>query len=105
MRKRVGLQPITVLAGVLLLVSWPSAASKNFLPDVIFKGSSLNGWQTIGGAEWRAENGEIIGVPKPGGWLLLDRRIRTSRFFSSFRCAAAARPACCCAPRRRPTAD
>jgi len=31
--------------------------------------------RTLGGADWRAENGEIVGTPKTpeGGWLILDK--------------------------------
>lgn len=84
-------RPVGALAAVLLLVSLPSAASKNFAPDVTFKGSSLNGWRSFGEAEWRAQDGEIIGTPKSGGWLVLDRSYQDVAFFSSFRCAAGCR--------------
>ena len=65
-------------------------ASKNFLPDVVFTGSSLTGWQPIGAGSWRAENGEIIGTPKgaAGGWLLANRSYQDVAVFASFRCAA-----------------
>ena len=66
----------------------PSAASKNFVPDVVFKGSSLTAWRTIGQAEWRAQNGEIIGTPKgAGGWLIADHSYQDVGFYASFRCA------------------
>ncbi len=65
-------------------------ASKNFMPDVVFAGSSLTGWQPIGESAWRAENGEIIGTPKgtAGGWLLANRSYQDVAVFASFRCAA-----------------
>ncbi len=65
-------------------------ASKNFVPDVVFAGSSLTGWQPVGQASWRAENGEIIGTPTnvAGGWLLADRAYQDAAVFASFRCAA-----------------
>jgi hypothetical protein len=57
-----------------ILVSMIFAASPNFVPDYVFKGSVLTGWHKLGQAEWPAENGEIIGVPKDnGGWLVLDK--------------------------------
>jgi hypothetical protein len=66
------------------------AASTNFAPDVVFTGSSLNGWQPIGQATWRAENGEIIGTPTAaaGGWLLANKPYQDVAVFSAFRCAA-----------------
>src|SRR5271170_653524 len=46
----------------------------SFHPDATFKGSNLSGWQTLGQAEWRAENGVLTGNSKSGsgGWLILD---------------------------------
>ena len=79
------------LAGVaLLLTSALSGASKNFAPDATFTGSSLTGWRVLGQADWRAENGEIIGTPKggtaAGGWLILDRAYQDVAVVSSIRC-------------------
>ncbi|HEY3045060.1 MAG TPA: family 16 glycoside hydrolase, partial [Vicinamibacterales bacterium] len=66
-------------------------ASKNFVPDSTFAGSSLSGWRTIGEAAWRADNGEIIATPKSGGWLMLDRPYEDVAVVASFRCADACR--------------
>ena len=51
------------------------AATHDFVPDTIFKGSSLAGLRTIGAADWRAADGEIAVTPKSpeGGWLVLDK--------------------------------
>ncbi len=87
-------RPGTFLASLAILAaafaSIIHGASKNFAPDVVFTGSSLAGWQPIGQASWRAENGEIIGTPSAasGGWLLADRSYQDVAVFSSFRCAA-----------------
>ena len=51
-------------SAVSVLLSAIFAANQNFVPDVIFKGSSLTGWHKLGAADWRAENGEIIATPK-----------------------------------------
>src|SRR5580693_1648812 len=67
------------------------AASKEFLPDVVFKGSTLTGWHPVGQADWRAETGEIIGTARPGGsggWLMLDKSLQDVAVFTSFKCAA-----------------
>src|SRR5258708_643322 len=66
------------------------AASQNFLPDAVFKGSSLTGWHKLGQAAWRAENGEIIGTLKEsGGWLVLDKGYQDIAFYASLRCTGA----------------
>src|ERR1700709_2178087 len=48
----------------------------SFISDYTFKGSALTGWKTLGGGNWSARNGEMIGTVKQGsveGWLMLDR--------------------------------
>jgi len=48
----------------------------SFVPDYTFKGSTLGGWKILGDANWKAENGELVGNSKEansGGWLLLDK--------------------------------
>jgi len=91
MCNRLAAQHAIVAAAVLVQALLGSAASKNFAPDVTFKGSSLTGWHVLGQADWRAQNGEIVGSPKPGGWLVLDRSYQDVAFFSSFRCAEGCR--------------
>jgi hypothetical protein len=61
-----------------------------FHPDATVKGSSLPGWHAVGQADWKAQNGELIGAPKSegGGWLMLDRSYQDLAFYASFRCAA-----------------
>ena len=75
------------------LASGIHAASKNFIPDAVFAGSSLKNWQTIGKSSWRAENGEIVGTPASagGGWLVSDRPYEDVAVFASFRCAPGCR--------------
>jgi hypothetical protein len=62
-------------------------ASPQFQADYIFSGSVLSGWHTLGQADWRAENGEIIGKAHPGsngGWLVLDKSFQDVLFYGSF---------------------
>src|SRR4051794_4959402 len=91
MRKQIGPGVLTGL--VMCLLVRPAAANKNFVPDWTFKGSSLGTWRTLGNAEWRAENGEIVGVPKTpeGGWLILDKPLQDVEFASTYRCTGGCR--------------
>jgi hypothetical protein len=75
---------VVLAAAATLLI-----AAQNFVPDVVFKGSTLTGWHTLGPAEWRAVNGEIIGTPKQesGGWLMLDKGYQDIAIAASFRCS------------------
>jgi len=79
---------ILALAGTILLIS-PAVANKNFVADWTFKGSSLSQFRTLGAADWRAENGEIVGTPKTadGGWLILDKPLQDTQFAATFRCS------------------
>ena len=72
-----------------MLLSAVIAATRDFIPDFTFRGSSLAGWHTVGHANWRAENGEIIGRPETpdGGWLVLDKSYQDVELYSEFRCA------------------
>ncbi len=70
-----------------------AAANKNFVPDWTFKGSSVSAFRTLGEADWRAENGEIVGTPRSpaGGWLILDRPLQDVEFASTYRCTGGCR--------------
>jgi hypothetical protein len=84
---------VSSLAAICVIASAMFAASQNFIPDVTFKGSALTGWHKLGEADWRADQGEIIGAPKreSGGWLVLDRGYQDVEFSASFRCSGACR--------------
>ncbi len=92
MIRRFGCYAVALAAAALWLTPSIRGASKNFAPDVVFTGSTLTGWRTLGQAEWRAQNGEIVGVPKSsGGWLIADRAYEDVAVSAEFRCAAGCR--------------
>ena len=79
-----------VLAIAAAALAMPIAGkSRNFAPDWEFTGTSLTGWQQLGQADWRVENGEIVGRPKTpeGGWLVLNQEFQDVQFYTGFRCA------------------
>lgn len=64
------------------------ADGPTFVPDAKFEGSTLTGWHTLGQADWKAENGEIVGKGTgSGGWLLLDRSYQDTGVYTAFRCS------------------
>jgi hypothetical protein len=77
------------LVAVTALFSVVFAATHDFVPDTLFKGSSVSGWRTLGSADWRASSGEITGIPQTpdGGWLLLDKSYQDVEFYTEFRCS------------------
>jgi hypothetical protein len=78
---------MAAFAGAILLMPI-FGVGPSFIPDHTFKGSTLTGWHTLGDADWRAENGEIIGKPKSaeGGWLVMDEGLQDAGFYASFEC-------------------
>ncbi len=83
----------TVFAAGIVLLMRPARANRNFVPDWTFKSSSLAKFRTIGDADWRAENGEIVGKPRTpaGGWLILDKPLEDVEFASTYRCTGGCR--------------
>src|SRR3954454_22813699 len=75
-------------AAAALSLSAVLATAQNYVEDVRFKATSLDGWHTLGDASWRAEKGEYIGTPKSptGGWLVLDQSYQDIGVFGNFRC-------------------
>jgi hypothetical protein len=78
----------TAAAAGLFLLAVSAGAAQNYVTDTTYKGTSLVGWRVMGGAAWRAENGEYIGTPKSseGGWLVLDKSLQDIGVFAHFRC-------------------
>src|SRR4051794_35948977 len=63
----------------------------SFIPDATFKARSLRGWHPVGQANWKVENGEVVGKAAEGtsGWLMLDHNYQDVAFYGLFRCADA----------------
>jgi hypothetical protein len=63
---------VTVVCG--LAATYGFAAGPTFRPDFRLAGNSLSAFKPLGAADWKIQNGEIIGTPKSaaGGWLLLN---------------------------------
>lgn len=97
-----GLSRLAILAVVLVAVALQPAGvagqqrrpdggvAGNFAADGSFTGSSLAGWKPMGGATWRAENGEIVATAgATGGWLIADKAYEDVSMVASFRCTGA----------------
>ena len=99
MMRRLG--RFVVLAMVLVLIAFDppgvvgqqrrqdGGVAGNFAADSSFTGSSLTGWRPVGGATWRAENGEIVATAGTGGWLLSDKSFEDVAVVAAFRCTGA----------------
>jgi hypothetical protein len=62
-------------------------AQKDFVPDSVFKDSTLAGWHTVGRASWNAENGAVEGKAADGeGWLVSGQKYQDVRVFLRLKC-------------------
>lgn len=89
------IQLVGALAIAILAAAWIGAQgpAHEFRPDSTFSGSTLAGWHTLGSSQWKAQNGELIGIASGpgGGWLVLDASYQDLNFFTRFRCASECR--------------
>src|SRR5690348_16596694 len=85
---------IVVAAAVCILGSGAYANGPNFAGGEKFASSSLNGWTTLGGAQWKVENGEIVGTPTQdaGGWLLLNKSYSNLAVYANLQCSEGCKP-------------
>ena len=89
-----GIRLAGVAAATLAAASISAQGPANdFRPDSTFSGSTLSGWHTLGSSQWKAQNGELIGMSSGagGGWLVLDASYQDLNFFTQFRCAGECR--------------
>ena len=85
-RKRKLLAVALVLIGATPMF----ASGPSFRPDTTMDGASLKGWHTLGPADWRTQNGEIVGTPTKGtgGWLVLDHSYQDTALYAEYRCTS-----------------
>jgi hypothetical protein len=81
---------VMCMSAVLALMFLPVLqANSTFVPDSVFKGSSLAGWRVLGQASWQAQNGELVGTAKEGGgWLVLDRSYQDVALHAYVKCGS-----------------
>ena len=74
----------------LLAVASVFATGPTFRADYRFKGTRLTGFTPLGQADWKVENGELVGTPKDaaGGWLLVDgKAFQDAQIYADVKCA------------------
>src|SRR5262245_54122973 len=82
---------MAVAAFSLLLMLPVSGAGPTFRADYRFTGTALTAFKPLGQADWKVQNGEIVGTPKDanGGWLLLDGKgFQDTQMYASVKCTA-----------------
>src|SRR6185503_11965395 len=84
---------VTTTMGVLLAAS-VFTAGPTFRADYRFPGTALTGFKPLGQADWKVENGEIVGRPSAatGGWLLVDgKEFQNLQLYASVKCVGGCR--------------
>src|SRR5262245_30606204 len=77
--------------GLLVAVSVVTAAGPTFRADYRFTGTSLTAFTPVGQADWKVQNGEIVGTPKSpaGGWLLVkDKAFQDLQMYANVKCVS-----------------
>ena len=57
------LVPLTAAAACVVVQTMAFGIGPSFRPDGAIKGSTLAGWHTVGSADWKALNGEVVCSP------------------------------------------
>src|SRR5271168_2307965 len=81
---------LLAVLGVSGLAPCAHADGPNFRADYKLEGSSLDGWQKVGAAEWKVEAGTLTGIPTnaSGGWLMLDKSFADLALYANVHCSA-----------------
>src|SRR5262245_13169718 len=90
--RSVAIAVLAVGAFVLGLSAQGTQNPAEFAPDGAVKGSTLSGWKAVGDADWRAQNGELVGTAKAGGaggWLVMEKGFEDVQLFTNYRCTGA----------------
>ena len=64
-------------------------AGPTFRADYRFSGTALTDFKSVGSADWKVQNGEIVGTAKDtnGGWLLLGgKEFQDTQMYASVKC-------------------
>jgi hypothetical protein len=65
-----------------------SAATEGSSSVAMFNGTTLDGWHSLGAADWKAQSGELVGLAKgtAGGWLINNTGYQDFILHVSFEC-------------------
>jgi hypothetical protein len=83
---------MTVVVTAAMCVSLAMAvftAGPTFRADYRFSGTALTDFKPVGSADWKVQNGEIVGIAKDasGGWLLLGgKEFQDTQMYASVKC-------------------
>jgi 3-keto-disaccharide hydrolase/FG-GAP-like repeat len=92
MEETMSQRTVVAVAALLAMLILPVlGAGPTFRADYRFTGTNLTAFKSLGQAEWKVQNGEIVGTPKDsnGGWLLLDgKAFQDVGLYASVKCTA-----------------
>ena len=80
---------VAMAAMCVLLATSVFTAGPTFRADYRFSGTALTDFKPVGSADWKVQNGEIVGTAKDtnGGWLLLGgKEFQDTQMYASVKC-------------------
>ncbi len=87
--KNLRMMVVATAAMCVLLAMSVFTAGPTFRADYRFSGTALTDFKPVGSADWRVQNGEIVGTAKDtnGGWLLLGgKEFQDTQMYASVKC-------------------
>jgi hypothetical protein len=81
---------LVAIWGVSVGASAAPSRVRDWMPDYVFKDSSLKGWAAVGDVDWTTAGGEIVARPKAGGnggWLIFERPLQDVAISAEVNCA------------------
>ena len=87
--KNLRMMVVATAAMCVLLAMSVFTAGPTFRADYRFSGTALTDFKPVGSADWKVQNGEIVGTAKDanGGWLLLGgKEFQDTQMYASVKC-------------------
>ena len=87
--KTLRMMAVAMAATCVLLPTSVFTAGPTFRADYRFRATALTDFKPVGSADWKVQNGEIVGTAKDtnGGWLLLGgKEFQDTQMYASVKC-------------------
>src|SRR5690348_9470743 len=79
---------LSTISAILVAILITPAIGQGFKPEAELSSSNVSRWVTKGQAQWRLDNGVLVGraTGGNGGWLVSNEDLQDLAYYSEFRC-------------------